>query len=750
MEKRRAQKRSDNRGAALLMVIIVLSFIAVLGLTVQAASLINRQMKNVDQASKKNFYSAEAALEEIKTNLETRMTVCADYAYQDILKNYSKFTALYYSTIQLQEYFRKQVIQYMCILDKDNMAAGGTGAGNGYLANYTLSGPFTVSSSQNQKENIREMLYGYTENAGSVKINSAYVSDKLETYAYAPDFSADGSEYRSVTFHNISVEYIENGYATTITTDIKIKIPDIVIDPVNYAKSTVFLDYIFITDGTLSFTSNLNGDVKGNVYAYNGLTVEEAKKLDIRADKFISGGDVELASGSNLLIKELITKNAAIWAKGFETVRSLASEPAVTTLTLNGTVNVADDLTLSAGNSRVTVNGAFYGFGSGNATDTSSAVAVNGSGSRLALNVSELLLAGRNYISFSKIASGDSDKNDDYLTGEALALKSGQLAYLVPEQYIKVGHNPVLGSEYQKNSDMIAIGELANDLKEYVNQKNPYQTVFYHSYATQMVYYYLNFKDAEAAKKYFIDYIQEEANLQEMEEVFASEGITISKGCHILTDSNVVTYNTDAQGIHLEVSSIGAAQETAEKAQEKQKSYGYMLNTLGYILPEGERQPDSVFNWLTVADKLKDLELSGYRYIHVINESGHGAVAANGDISTDRVAVGSDGIKDRYQQIKSGVIVSGGTVTVANDFTGLIVAKEGIVVEGGANYAANSVIAGNIIENAGEYKAEWTDISMADIFNTDVLKLQLGSSENGKSMYVDMKDLVSFENWSKN
>ena len=63
-------KRQQNQGFSLFTVLIAVSFVGILGLLVLYIALSNFNMKITDLKGKDSFYTAERALEEIRTGLQ--------------------------------------------------------------------------------------------------------------------------------------------------------------------------------------------------------------------------------------------------------------------------------------------------------------------------------------------------------------------------------------------------------------------------------------------------------------------------------------------------------------------------------------------------------------------------------------------------------------------------------------------------------------------------------------------------------
>ena len=79
---------SDNRGAALITVIVIVTFMSVLATIVLFASGKNFYMKTTDQANKESFYNGEKALEEIKASLMVESQKAFEAAYQKTMNSF--------------------------------------------------------------------------------------------------------------------------------------------------------------------------------------------------------------------------------------------------------------------------------------------------------------------------------------------------------------------------------------------------------------------------------------------------------------------------------------------------------------------------------------------------------------------------------------------------------------------------------------------------------------------------------------
>lgn len=93
--KKSWQKRTalDNRGSAIVTVLVLTVFISVLATTLLYTATRNLQVKQTDYQNKKNFYKAEAVLEEIRTIVTLDASDACAYAYEQTMSEYAAVNA---------------------------------------------------------------------------------------------------------------------------------------------------------------------------------------------------------------------------------------------------------------------------------------------------------------------------------------------------------------------------------------------------------------------------------------------------------------------------------------------------------------------------------------------------------------------------------------------------------------------------------------------------------------------------------
>lgn len=108
MKKRNRRERLDDRGAALVTVIIVVGLLSILATTFLYLSGMNFFMKKTDQKTKESFYEAETALEEIRAELMELSADAAGKAYQRLIVQYASMDS-YTRYSAYQSYFLEEL-----------------------------------------------------------------------------------------------------------------------------------------------------------------------------------------------------------------------------------------------------------------------------------------------------------------------------------------------------------------------------------------------------------------------------------------------------------------------------------------------------------------------------------------------------------------------------------------------------------------------------------------------------------------
>lgn len=297
--------RKNNKGAALMLVLVAVALVTVLVTTMLTASLINIQMKASERKGVENFYEADNYMDMVKAVIKTDADKVLDSAYKKLLINY-KGTA-----DEEENFYEGFVTEYLkAVLDMtpsqvEAAALGSSVTMDTKLAAYagriltydggTLDkGGKTIADFKDGDGNLVDA----DDWDGGALRNMLDISiDRIEI-----EKNPVSGKYNGViTFKGVKVTYTdEKDYQTTVKTDMKITAdypnPNITFDKIDPSQ------YIFINDGLLqsSISSSASNMVVGNVCSIEGISVNN--KSTFNAKKILTSGTITANASSDLVI----------------------------------------------------------------------------------------------------------------------------------------------------------------------------------------------------------------------------------------------------------------------------------------------------------------------------------------------------------------------------------------------------------------------------------------------------------------
>ncbi len=431
--------KRDDRGSAIVVVIIAMALIGILASAILWSSYMNYMIKLADIRNKNSFYSAETVMEQIMAGMQHEASAAITLSYQDVMKNWGNNhnpDDLYGS----EEYrYHQFVTTYLDTLVK----------------------------------NLTDPLKG--TGFYSLKVLQDFVDDDLFTGVDVAEWESSSCRMElvnnaSLVLYDVRVSYTdENDYVSIIHTDISIDVPKLVF----YQNGSIDSLYEYSLIGNTGIRTEKGSGaalVDGSIYAgaddvrgSGGITVNSASSMTVKEGKLvISKGDISVKGPSaGFIVRDVPEYGARVYAAGLNLENG--------TLSLDSKTYVSNDLILSGNGSRATLTKEYYGYGysvatgmtEGEAVNTalSSAIIINGRNATVDMSgVTRLLLAGRAYIGQSLTTGpagsgtpgGPAGTSKAVLMGESIAVKSGQIAYLVPAECIgtldgktMVGQNPL-------------------------------------------------------------------------------------------------------------------------------------------------------------------------------------------------------------------------------------------------------------------------------------------------------------------
>lgn len=703
-EKAYRRGRMDNRGATLVVVVVALALLGILASIILYSTYINYMIKVTEAKANNNFYTGEMAMEEVKAGLEQEVSAAFSSAYLSIMQNYDA-----YDEVGRVQQFRNLYLGKLkaALADTDDPA-----------------GPLKVDSAK---------LIGYLSRPERAVLEITE-EESLQVYT------------DSIQIKGLKLTYTdESGYVAVISTDIILKVPNVHFETVSALPD--MLTYCIIADDSLEAVDVGRSDIVGNVYAGDhGIRVSNHVTLNFSgADTLVTSGDVVVTGDNNggTYNPSVITvaSDSSLWAQGIMVDSA--------NLLLEGNAYVRDDLTIQGSNSEIVLKGGYYGYGYRSVGTTqygpqeSSSILINGSATSLDMaGLTKLVLAGQAYIG-TRTASGVLSESEmpgispggstlpgeDVRMGQSVAVKSDQLAYLVPAECIGIigdeciGTNPVNITDYndfkqreaeiqrQKDAGVnpqtlpnvaeVDLYRLTSNLPMKLSDYGAsYQKVFYQSSgaANAWVYYYLRFDSAENANRFFVDYYTN--NKASMDAYLNNylELYTAPESFGRLNLAGNVVFG-DGSGSY-ELTSSSAVGDVIEEYTLLAEYDGYsgMFDALStnlsrnYAALTDEQKSKSVFhNVIDVTELLNVIAASGSSDLAVYpagaTENREIMLVNNGQVNEEGEITGATFVVPGDSTLK--LVIATGNVQVDHNFNGLIIAGGKISILNGANINAD-------------------------------------------------------------
>lgn len=763
------KEKMDNRGSALIIVIIVMTFIGVLATVVLSMTSINAQTKTVDTTAKKTFYDAESALDEITLGIENVLAESTNKAYSSI---FTEFTTL--SNDERNSRFQSEIVQEV----EDRLKFS------------------EIVKDASGKQPIVYLLQSYITNSSAEVVSVGACSHLL----------TNSNKYLKIS--GVKIVYNDGDYSNTITTDIRINVPVADLSANIPSTSTLsFEKYGLICENQL-LVDGKKLTVNGDVYAgYNGININGANaSVAFVSDNIISKGDILVSNtylDSSTADKVTFTtastsktKRTNIWAKNIIvkntnegiTLETLTSNKKNTDISIaNASVKVRDDLELYSPSSRVIISGEYFGFGYDELNEPeSSAIILNGRNSYLDIRgLSSLQLAGRSFIRIPTKVTDGIQEYDNIAMGESLTLKGNQIAYLVPSACLSTKHNPISWDDYKNDPpsfDITAIDvEDEFKLSDYLVAGNEYITsVYKKGSSTHVVYYYLNIK-SDMLTKFYKDYCRV-FGTSRMADIFNVAGLktnTVTQPDGTVTESgdvsavgtvvsdyikgdvinDMVVFDPGAAGVSTTAYGLNTTYKywTSYLRSEEDSS----MTEAGYSVSKGVCENminvgliDEIKSVnggnIYIMDK-KDTDGSEYSVLIVDNYGGNtleipsnmkGIVIATGNVNLDLQGGNFTGlIIAGCKEMTADGMTSNGVVTVSSPST--VIASESVVkgILGDTNFFSLSY------EKDGADKT----VTVADFFREPSASsvVYVPEIEEEEQQFQSLAGLVVYENWTK-
>ncbi|MEL4106309.1 hypothetical protein AAFA46_05635 [Oscillospiraceae bacterium WX1] len=606
----------DNRGSAIISVLVTMAFVIILAAILLYMSLVNMQMKKLDREGKAVYYDAEAAANEVRTGIQGAVSEAISDAYTEVLVNYN-------STNETQ---RKTTFQtaYLDSL-KETLALPDD--------SFSLYDP--------------DAFLSYVTEKTRVTLTGSMMTTQ----------SADGW-VTSVTLKDLTVTYSSaNGYVSSVTTDIRIDTP-----PTTFQSSQLTLsslpNFAVIAETALQQTTSSGAlSLTGSVYAGAFNTSNNGNTLNIRnASNFVCAGTVAIRNSAAVNFNV----NSSLWARDIDLdtggiIRSY------------GNAYIANDLNLHGDGTEAILSGRYYGYGgSSSDPDESSAIVINGKHTLLDMSaLSVLTLAGHSFVDYS---------SDNVLMGQSISVKSDQLVYLVPAACLTAGiTNPYQIQTDPGNATLQSYVSVTQPIFPNGNTLSTYgvattdiqcirKLIGQGGNTVTLVYFCVKFPSGERANDYFRDYYAANSTALGKYTAVYTNGITLMNNAIKNISGEAYTFNAGLASV------ISKTTFSNTPISEYPGSYENLCVTLSKSVPGGgEASPFEYYlddAQMAAVSGTTTYSKDGDVRVIVTNASNYNVSQAPGTVSlilsTGNVTVDRD---------FSGLIIAKGTVELQANVT---------------------------------------------------------------------------------
>lgn len=461
------RQRRDDKGSAIVIVIIAMAMIGILATTLLWMAYMNYMIKVADVRNKNSFYSAEEVVEQVMAGLRQTSAEAVGVAYRDVMANwdslgtegnrYNMFATTYMDTLiealkddslgsgyynreKLKVYVAKDIFMKTPAdegwVDEEAWKRGGPVGGGK---------PASMEMVNNNRIILHDIYVSYTDSQNRVSIVQTDICIDLPKLIFENSGSIDGL-YEYSLIGNSGIEVSGPGGTTTV-------------------EGSIFAGMDAVT-----------GDGGLLINPANSLALDNARRVIAKGDIVVKG------PAAALVVRDMPGEDNRVYAQNI----TLESG----TVSLDCKTYVANDLSLNGSGSKATLTKEYYGYGVStyNArpgepqvdgkwqvdSSASSAIIINGKNSTVDMaGVKRLLLAGRSYIGqASTMAEAESYRQEieagtrvpsvPVMMGESIAVKGGQIAYLVPAECIGtvdgetvIGQNPINGEKENDIKEML-------------------------------------------------------------------------------------------------------------------------------------------------------------------------------------------------------------------------------------------------------------------------------------------------------
>ncbi len=397
--------------------------------------------------------------------------------------------------------------------------------------------------------------------------------------------------------------------------------------------------------------------------------------------------------------------------------------------------------------------------------DSNSSILINGTHTTLDMSaVQRLYLAGNAFINTAGnvTVNGTEQTNKSVFMGESLAIKSDQLAYLVPAECLWVlngeslcNMNPVpvdmLANYSAQGATEVSLGSKSDVLGVALsNYAQNYQKVYRVVGGAKLVYYYLNFATEEDANEFFKAYYR--ADKERMDaylKVYVDNlKLPVDSMLRINLAGNVFDMENGKFVLNDATASTDNNTELKLESDGYDNTFNQLCTTLSRVEPTAAQNQEKELNGIfyNIVDKTElDNLVPSVGDVEVVYDAAGdtGAVIVNNAGGSVYQMTADDSIN--WDEIK--VLVVSGDLLVDHNFKGIIISGGTITVQGGVTVEADT----DGVSEAMQIDTVLSTGNMSTVVNLFVDGSYVYNEEEvaAGGVLVKTADLVRYENWSK-
>lgn len=846
------RKKLNNRGNTFIVIMVTIACMGILIGVIMASMGYFYRMRYVDLENKNNFYYVEKAMDDIYTGVGSDSVSALMVAYENTVEVMVYYDGSKYVPIgeeEANQIMKQKFLRNLAESDTYSSQQNLYERLNSFISvgDVTLVDPSTLAATQPR---LYLEVVTSTNEAGKTIYDKLVIHNvtvtRTTTEGYVQSLTTDieiSEPEFNVSFSNVGGQTnalydfsmiadmgIEFNHATTGNQVIAIggnvyAAADYYNKEYNQEAGKRISNYY---DGAAEHAQKLTAcNGMNETSRYSGIYANSSN-VSIMAEKVIVPGSISVINDANVSIMGNIAAgsgNAEVWADNIVIAPSYTRTVGMNfgngSYTMYADAYIADDLEINGDDATVELAGNYYGYNFSQTSETervlsqyaqsskahynSSAIIVNGNAANIDLTgLQGLYVAGRSYISTSTIRQSsvaedgksatvsyfEVEGNNDVRTGESIAVRSNQVAYMPLGTMESNGQSiPKFTDAYPEFNRVIY-----DEIKDWLDPATP----MIQQEISGNTYYFLNFKSATAATEFFQWYANELpqvpgyaqatdiANVRSYSD-FNVNKLNVTEGG--LNATRVVTsgaYTTGAlnvaQNKALKITAPALSANLVDGESQTLVNFNTIANTynsdyleMKYALQTIDVSPNSPYtgDLLTQMAQLKsDIATMDSKDITPINYYLDFS-KITGDAMANGVKVGNMyvWISDGDVTVKApsgtngkvqGLIIAKGDVNFADDpaiandqitrFEGLVVSGSKIKVDHCMEFVANAEIVKAILQIAETTEGNAVDdySGICEIFKDYEANSEGSDPDAAHVGNIEIGDILQYQNWKKN